>query len=190
MALAEAESLDWFGTINIIFQFFQFRSINGIVRLMGNGYEARNPITIHNPDGSPTSGESFQPMIYDGLPPEVRRLTTTQTIEATIIVPMEGFYVVDAVGQRFQVEDVEFKCVLDVEVGEHPMALHNYAGEDTAGLQIASGRFAFPGGQSTVAFVRSTQGITGYLLAHGGRDYRMQIGDLPERRLGQTPPER
>jgi hypothetical protein len=81
------------------------------------------------------------------------------------------------------VKDITFIYVLEIEVTERPITLHYYAGESTA-LEIASGQITFSSGQSTLAFVKSKDGVMGYVVSTGALDHRVKIGNLPERRLG------
>ncbi len=44
-----------------------------------------------------------------------------------------------------------------------------------------------PAGAAAVAFVKSDEGVVGYILSKGSSDYRIRIGDLPERCFPQAP---
>nr|WP_249817178.1 restriction endonuclease [Bradyrhizobium sp. 160] len=182
MNLAEAESFEWIRTVTIIGQFYNFTAVDARVRVVEDERRVTNPSTVYTPDGLPYTGEGIQSHIIDKLPPEVRKSTTRQTFNGQVIVPMDGFFVVDNLSQRFQVEDIVFTYVLEIEVTERPITLHHYLGENTA-LEIASGQITFSGGQSTVAFVKSKDGVVGYVVSTGGLNHEVKIGDLPERRL-------
>jgi hypothetical protein len=183
MDLAEAESFEWIRTVTIVGQFHNFTTIDACVRVVENGQKVANPSTVYTPDGLPYTGEGVQSLIVDKLPPEARNPTIRQTLNGQIVAPMEGFYVIDALSQRFQVKDITFIYVLEIEVTERPITLHYYAGESTA-LEIASGQITFSSGQSTLAFVKSKDGVMGYVVSTGALDHRVKIGNLPERRLG------
>lgn len=183
MELAEAESFEWIGTVTIVGQFHNFTAIEACVRVVENGRKVANPSTVYAPDGLPYTGEGIQSLIVDKLPPEARNPTIRQTLNGQIVAPMEGFYVIDALSQRFQVKDITFTYALEIEVTERPITLHYYAGESAA-LEIASGQIAFSSGQSTLAFVKSKDGVMGYVVSTGGLNHRVKIGNLPERRLG------
>jgi hypothetical protein len=183
MDLAEAESFEWIRTVTIVGQFHNFTTIDACVRVVENGQKVANPSTVYTPDGLPYTGEGVQSLIVDKLPPEARNPTIRQTLNGQIVTPMEGFYVIDALSQRFQVKDITFIYVLEIEVTERPITLHYYGGESTA-LEIASGQITFSSGQSTLAFVKSKDGVMGYVVSTGALDHRVKIGNLPERRLG------
>jgi hypothetical protein len=186
MTLAEAERFAWIGSVTVIFQFSNFRSIGLMVRVAESAGGPSHPITLHTPEDKPFEGKAIQSAIIDRLPPEHRRLAISQVIEGEVTTPMEGYYVVDAMGQRFPVKDTTFTYVIDLKVAERPITLHHYVGESEA-LEIASGEFDFPGGNSTIALVKSGDGIMGYVLSKGGSDHRVSVGDLPERRLVGRP---
>ena len=186
MELAEAESFAWIGPITIVFQLSNFRSIDIMVRLADGGARPLQPISLLTPKDIRFESKAIQSAILDRLPPEHGNLLTSQVIEGAINAPMEGHYVVDAVGQRFPVKDITFTYVIELEVTERPITLHYYAGESAA-LEIASGQFDFLGGNSMIALVKSGDGIMGYILSKGGSDHRVRVGDLPERRLAGTP---
>ncbi|QQO20612.1 restriction endonuclease [Bradyrhizobium diazoefficiens] len=183
MELADAESFEWIGTVTIIGQFYNFTAVEGRVRVVEDGRKVTNPSTVYMPDGLPYTGEGIQSLIIDKLPSEVRKPTTRQTVNSQIVIPMEGFFVIDNLSQRFQVKDITFTYALEIEVTERPITLHHYLGENAA-LEIASGQITFSGGQSTVAFVKSKDGVVGYVVSTGGLNHGVKIGDLPERRLG------
>ncbi|MGY4253618.1 hypothetical protein ACVI1L_000686 [Bradyrhizobium sp. USDA 4516] len=182
MELAEAESFEWIRTVTIVGLFHNFTAIEGRVRVMESEQKVANPSTVYTPDGTPYTGEGIQSLIMDKLPPEARNRNIRQTLNGQIVAPMEGFYVIDALGQRFQVKDITFTYALEIEVTERPITLHCYAGESTA-LEIASGQISFACGQSTLAFVKSKDGVMGYVVSTGGLNHRVKIGDLPERCL-------
>jgi hypothetical protein len=96
---------------------------------------------------------------------------------------MEGFYVIDALSERFQVKDITFTYALEIEIAERQITLHRYAGESAA-LEIASGQVTFSSAQSTLALVKSKDGVVGYVVSTGGSNHQVKIGNLPERRLG------
>lgn len=183
MELADAESFEWIGTVTIIGQFYNFTAVEGRVRVVEDGRKVTNPSTVYTPDGLPYTGEGIQSLIIDKLPSEVRKPTTRRTINSQIVIPMEGFFVIDNLSQRFQVKDITFTYALEIEVTERRITLHHYLGENAA-LEIASGQITFSGGQSTVAFVKSKDGVAGYVVSTGGLNHGVKIGDLPERRLG------
>lgn len=183
MELADAESFKWIGTVTIVGQFHNFTAIEARVRVVENGRKVTNPSTVYTPDGLPYTGEDAQSLITDKLPPEARNPTASQTFSGQIVVPREGFYVIDALSERFQVKDIKFNYALEIEVAERQITLHNYAGESAA-LEIASGQVTFSSAQSTLAFVKSKDGVVGYVISTGGSNHRVQIGDLPERHLG------
>ncbi|QQO33183.1 restriction endonuclease [Bradyrhizobium diazoefficiens] len=183
MELADADSFEWIGTVTIIGQFYNFTAVEGRVRVVEDGRKVTNPSTVYTPDGLPYTGEGIQSLIIDKLPSEVRKPTTRQTINSQIVIPMEGFFVIDNLSQRFQVKDITFTYALEIEVTERRITLHHYLGENAA-LEIASGQITFSGGQSTVAFVKSKDGVAGYVVSTGGLNHGVKIGDLPERRLG------
>ena len=186
MEVAEAESFAWIGPVTILFQFSNFRSIDIMVRVAEGRARPLHPISLYTPKDIRFEGEAIQSAILDRLPAEYRNLLTSQVIEGAITAAMEGYYVVDAMGQLFPVKDITFTYVIDLEVTERAITLHHYAGESAA-LEIASGQFDFPGGNSTIALVKSGDGIMGYILSKGGSDHRVRVGDLPERRLAGTP---
>ncbi|MGY4414930.1 hypothetical protein ACVWW4_006666 [Bradyrhizobium sp. LB7.1] len=183
MELAEAESFEWIRTVTIVGQFHNFTAIEARVRVLQDGRKLTNPSTVYMPDDLPYTGEGIQSLIMDKLPPEARNPTSRQTLNGQIVAPMEGFYVIDALSQRFHVKDITFTYALEIEVTERPITLHYYAGESAA-LQIASGQITFSGGQSTLAFVKSKDGVVGYVVSTGGVNHSVKIGNLPERRLG------
>lgn len=182
MELAEAESFEWIGTATIVGQFHNFTAIEACVRLVENGRKVTNPSIVYTSDGLPYTGEDIQSLIMDKLPPNARHSNIRQTLNGQIVAPMEGFYVIDAQGQRFQGKDITFTYALEIEVTECPITLHNYAGESAA-PEIASGQITFSSGQSTLAFVKSKDGVVGYVVSTGGGNHRVKIGNLPERRL-------
>jgi hypothetical protein len=183
MDLAEAESFEWIRTVTIIGQFYNFTAVDARVRVVEDERKVTNPSTVYTPDGLPYTGEGIQSLIIDKLPPEVRKPTKRQTVNGQVIVPMEGFFVIDSLTQRFQVKEIIFTYVLEIEVTERPITLHHYLGENAA-LEIASGQITFSGGQSTLALVKSKDGVVGYVVSTGGLNHGVKIGDLPERRLG------
>jgi hypothetical protein len=183
MDLAEAESFEWIRTVTIIGQFYNFTAVDARVRVVEAERKVTNPSTVYTPDGLPYTGEGIQSLIIDKLPPEVRKPTKRQTVNGQVILPMEGFFVIDTLTQRFQVKDIIFTYVLEIEVTERPITLHHYLGENAA-LEIASGQITFSSGQSTLAFVKSKDGVVGYVVSTGGLNHGVKIGDLPERRLG------
>jgi hypothetical protein len=183
MELAEAESFEWIGTVTIVGHFHNFTAIEARVRVVENGRKVANPSTVYTPDGLPYTGEAIQSLIMDKLPPEACNPTIRKTLNGQIVAPMEGFYVTDALSQRFQVKDITFTYALEIELTERPITLHYYAGESAA-LEIASGQITFSSGQSTLVFVKSMDGVVGYVVSTGGFNHRVKIGNLPERRLG------
>ncbi|AZV19252.1 restriction endonuclease [Mesorhizobium sp. M7A.F.Ce.TU.012.03.2.1] len=183
MDLAEAESFEWIGTVTIVGQFHNFIAIEACVRVVQNGLRVANPPTVYTSDGSIYTGEGIQSLILDKLAPEDRKPAIRRTLNGKFVAPMVGFYVIDALGQHFQVEDITFSYVLEIETMERPIMLHWYAGESET-LEIATGQITFSSGQSTLAFVKSKDGVVGYVASSGGMDHRVKIGDLPERRLG------
>jgi len=183
MELAEAESFKWIGTVTVIGHFHNFTAIEGRVRVVENGREVANPCTVYTPDGLRYTGENIQSLIMDKLHLEARNSTAHQTLSGQIVVPMEGFYVIDALSEHFYVKDSTFTYVLEIEVAERQITLHHYAGE-SASLEIASGQITFSGAQSTLAFVKSKNGVMGYLVSTGGSNHQVKIGNLPARRLG------
>ncbi|MER9203462.1 restriction endonuclease [Mesorhizobium sp. M0933] len=182
MDLAEAESFEWIGTVTIVGQFHNFTAIEACVGVVENGRKVTNPSAIYTSDGLPYTGEGIQSLIMDKLSPEARNPTTRQTLNGQIVAPMEELYVIDALGQRFQAKDITCTYALEIEVTERPITLHYYAGESAA-LEIASGQITFSSGQSTLAFVKSKDGVVGYLVSTGALDHRVKIGNLPERRF-------
>ncbi|TPJ59164.1 restriction endonuclease [Mesorhizobium sp. B2-6-1] len=181
MDLAEAESFEWIGTVTIVGQFYNFTAIGACVGVVENGRKVTKPSAVYTSDGLPYPGEGIQSLIMDKLPPEARN-PTRQTLNSQIVAPMDGLYVIDALGQRFQVKDITCTYALEIEVTERPITFHYYAGESAA-LEIASGQITFPSGQSTLAFIKSKDGIMGYLVSTGALDHRVKIGNLPERRF-------
>lgn len=188
MELAEAESFEWIGTVTIVGQFYNLTAIEGYVRVEENGRTVENPSTVYSSDGSVYTGEGIQSIIMDKLPQDARNSTTSQTLNGQIVAQMTGFYVIDALGQRFKVKDITFTYTLEIEVTDRPVALHNYAGESVA-WEIASGQMIFSGAQSTFAFVKSKDGVMGYVASTGALEHRVKIGDLPERRFDSPPTE-
>lgn len=188
MELAEAESFEWIGTVTIVGQFHNLTALEAYVRVVENGRTVANPSTVYRPDGSPFTGEGIQSLIMDKLPPDTRNSTISQTLNGQFVAPTEGFYVVDALGQRFQVKEITFTYALEIEITERPITLHYYAGESAA-LEIASGQITFAGGQSTLAFVKSKDGVMGYVASTGALEHRVKISDLPERRFDAPPTE-
>jgi hypothetical protein len=182
MELAEAESFAWIGVVTIIFQFANFRSIDCSVHLQEEAGKTTYPISLHAADGAPSSEESIRSLILDRLPPEARPETGKQVFNGMAVVPMEGCYIIDAVGKRFAVRDITLTYELETEVKERPVTLHHYAGEEAV-LEVASGQCDFPGCDSTFALVKSGDDVKGYVLSRGGAEHRFKIGDLPERRL-------
>jgi hypothetical protein len=186
MELAEAERFAWIGSVTIVFQFSNCRSIDIMLRVAEGGARPLHPVSLYTSKDICFEGEAIQSAIMDRLPAKHRNLLISQVIEGAITASMEGYYVVDAMGQHFPVKDITFTYVIELEVTERAIMLHHYAGE-TAALEIASGQFDFPGGNSTIAMVKSGDGITGYILSNGGFEHRVRVGDLPERRLARTP---
>lgn len=183
MELAEAESFEWIRTVNIVGRFHNFTAIEARVRVVEDGRKVADPSSIYTPDSSPFTGEYIQSLIVEELPPEVRNATAHQTFKGEIVVPMEGFYVVDALNERFQVKDIAFTYALEIEVTERQITLHFYAGESAA-LEIASAQVTFSSAQARLAFVKSKDGVTGYVVSTGAANHGVKIGNLPERRLG------
>jgi len=184
MELAEAEAFEWIGIVTIVgqFYFYNLTAIEGYVRVEENGRTVENPSTVYSSDGSLYTGEGIQSLIMDKLPQDARNSTISQTLNGQIVAQVTGFYVIDALGQRFKVKDITFTYTLEIEVTERPVTLHNYAGESVA-WEIASGQMIFSGGQSTLAFVKSKDGVVGYVSSTGALEHRVKIGDLPERRF-------
>ena len=182
MTLSEAERFTWIGKSIVICQFITVAQVEMRFRLSDDSPSLLTPITVNAPDGSLYRGEDVHTLIFDRLPLEVREARTSCMRSGRVFVPLDGFYVVNAEGGRFAVVDVVITYELDIEVREGPITLHNYTGEATT-LDVASAGFEFPSGQTTVAFVKSDEGIFGHLASQGGSEQRIRIGDLPERRF-------
>jgi len=187
MELAEAQAFAWIGDVTVIGQCHNFSSVTIRVRIDERGPELQDPYVICSADGSPYLGDDAQALVLDRLPPEVRNARSSRVHHDSVVVPMEGVYVLDASGTRFPVLEAVITYVLEIEVVERPMTLHNCAGDEAA-MEIASGQLLFSEGESTVALVKTEDGVMGYVLSKGVLDHRVRIGDLPERRLvGRAP---
>lgn len=182
MELSEAETFEWVGNVTIVGQFYNFTAIEIFVRVVEDGRKAAKPAKVYRPDGALYAGEDARSVILDHLPPEIRSSSNRRALSSRIVVPMKGFYVIDALDQRLPVEDVTFRYALEIEVIERPFTLHRYAG-DNAALEIASGQITFSSGQSMLAFVKSKDGVMGYIVSTNASEHRVKVGDLPERRF-------
>ncbi len=180
MELAEAEAFEWIGAVTIIGQFYQFTKIEIFVSTMKEGgRKIVYPHTVYDGDGTPYLGEGAQDFIMSELPPKALTATNGVPLTGKVVAPAEAFYVIDAVGERFRVKDITFIYALEIEISTKPVTLHNYAGEDTA-MEIASGQITFPGGQATLALVKTADGMMGHLLSTGASSHRVCIGDPAE----------
>ena len=187
MDLAEAQSFQWIGSSSFIGCLSNFTSITCRATLRRDKRAFVRPLSVHAPDGTLFHGGHAQALIMDILPPETRYPKASETFTGQILVPVKGFFALDARGERFDLQEIEFHYTLEVEVKESPITLHNYAGEDIA-LEIAAGQINFAAGQSSMTLVKSGDGLKGYILSRGGGDeHRIKIGELPERRLPAYP---
>lgn len=182
MDLVEAQAFPWIGDITVIghrpsFTFLQMR-----LRLDDGAPATSPPYAFCRSDGRPYLGEDADDLVLDRLPPHIRDARSPCVHQDEVVVPMDGVFAVDATGARVPVLDAIIAYTLEIEVVETRMTLHNYAGAE-AGLEIASGQIVFSKGESTIALVKSGNGITGFMISTEASQHSVRIGDLPERRF-------
>lgn len=182
MDLTQVERLDWFGTVNITAEVYNFTAINVHVRPVFCAQDMGRPLTIYDQKGAVFSAEQIQALLMDAVRPALGGVRHSRMIEGEIVLPMDGFHIREADGTLIPLIDAKFSYGLQIDVTEQPFTLHQYRGE-TGAQDLATGQIMFAGGQSTIAFVKSGERVMGYLFSSGGWDHRLKIGDLPERQL-------